>query len=518
MGLLRERCTGQGRVICGIVAIRYGRKMVGGFHGMLLPSAKHSRSIVWWEDTPWKTVRSTIEGPGYSVRSDGRISPYFWKRPVATASIRSKSLARYFPWMCVARGRGRIWKGDILVADIEEFGTDGRIWNPCKRTQCKESVNAYERWKVHIPNRRWNSQTLWRRSGSENLGSPRPRRRTRKFSRRIRRIFFKLTWRLIVVWWWSWEWFLVHFRQFFLPSSRGTQSQTLLADWRIIPSSTEIHRRDQGYECILGCFVGEKHRRLLERWWRSKIVRYMERFHKIQYFEWKTTGWIYMVREETYKETNHLKTRHFVARDLERCPMHQNVKRSKSEQSKNQISTMPEDCAVFTSLILIWGIQGCHEKCAWKIGKSDARCDALQTSTAQLKNTRQSTLLFLKPMHLWGNAWKDLPTRIMKIILQDNGSIHWVTTIWCANLFLCLKLWKFPQQRQQWTRNGNIWRKFRRGTWRKSEVRKRWSMKQGIRAAKFILRHWWISVILRIRSWSLNIKGTKAGSYSKVTL
>ena len=32
------------------------------------------------------------------------LSPYFCKRPVATASVRSKSLARYIPWICVARG------------------------------------------------------------------------------------------------------------------------------------------------------------------------------------------------------------------------------------------------------------------------------------------------------------------------------------------------------------------------------------------------------------------------------
>ena len=52
MGLLREQCAesrkGHLRYCC---AIRSGRKMVGGFHGMLLLSAKHSRSLVWWEDT-----------------------------------------------------------------------------------------------------------------------------------------------------------------------------------------------------------------------------------------------------------------------------------------------------------------------------------------------------------------------------------------------------------------------------------------------------------------------------------
>ena len=53
---------------------------------------------------------------------------------------------------------------------------------------------------------------------------------------------------------------------------------------------------------------------------------------------------------------------------------------------------------------------------------------------------------------------------IMKTILQEKVRIHYSITIWFKNLFLCLKVCKFPQQRQQWTRNEKNWRKFRRGT------------------------------------------------------
>ena len=42
--------------------------------------------------------------------------------------------------------------------------------------------------------------------------------------------------------------------------------------------------------------------------------------------------------------------------------------------------------------------------------------------------------------------------------------IHYSTTIWFTNLFLCLKLKKFLQRKQRWTMNGKNWRKFRRGT------------------------------------------------------
>ena len=44
----------------------------------------------------------------------------------------------------------------------------------------------------------------------------------------------------------------------------------------------------------------------------------------------------------------------------------------------------------------------------------------------------------------------------------------------------------------------------------------RWSKE--LRQKKFILRHWWISLISRILSWTLNFKNTKAQSYSEVTL
>ena len=43
----------------------------------------------------------------------------------------------------------------------------------------------------------------------------------------------------------------------------------------------------------------------------------------------------------------------------------------------------------------------------------------------------------------------------------NNSQQHF---IWYTNSFLCLKQCRYPQQRQQWTRNGKNWGKFRRGT------------------------------------------------------
>ena len=51
MGLQKEQCAELRRGLCGTVVIRSGRKMVGGFHGLLYLSAKDSRTLVWWENT-----------------------------------------------------------------------------------------------------------------------------------------------------------------------------------------------------------------------------------------------------------------------------------------------------------------------------------------------------------------------------------------------------------------------------------------------------------------------------------
>ena len=57
--------------------------------------------------------------------------------------------------------------------------------------------------------------------------------------------------------------FWSHFTQFYLPSSRGTQSQTVRVERSIISYSTEIHRRDEDYKHDPGCHAVKKYRRLL---------------------------------------------------------------------------------------------------------------------------------------------------------------------------------------------------------------------------------------------------------------
>ena len=68
------------------------------------------------------------------------------------------------------------------------------------------------------------------------------------------------------------------------------------------------------------------------------------------------------------------------------------------------------------------------------------------------------------------------------------------------------------------SRMGETWKRFWRGTWRKSEVNQRWSMKQGRTAPKFILPHWWTSVIWRMLNWRQRTKSIKVELFSAVIL
>ena len=102
---------------------------------------------------------------------------------------------------------------------------------------------------------------------------------------------------------------------------------------------------------------------------------------------------------------------------------------------------------------------------------------------------RQNLRVFWKLVNPPECVWATLNLQITKTILQEKVNIHYSPTIWFTYLFLYLKVWKLLQRKQRWTRNGKNWRKFRRGTWQKSQVRKKWSIKQGRRALQFILHH-----------------------------
>ena len=64
-----------------------------------------------------------------------------------------------------ARG---IWKGDVLVADLEELETMDASEIYSKRLSAKEVIFPKTR-RVSFSNRRWTNQNSRRRSGTENI-------------------------------------------------------------------------------------------------------------------------------------------------------------------------------------------------------------------------------------------------------------------------------------------------------------------------------------------------------------
>ena len=163
-------------------------------------------------------------------------------------------------------------------------------------------------------------------------------------------------------------------------------------------------------------------------------------------------------------------------------------------QLKNPITRYPEDKEFKDT------IENARKKLKTPIAlampcKTSKKCKHGVTRRKTNMSSNQNLRASWKPVNPQDCVWKTLFGIIMRTILQERETIHCSITIWFTNLFLCFKRWKFPRPRQLWTRSGKNWRKFRRGTWRKSEVNQRWSMMQGRWAQKFILLHWWTSVI-----------------------
>ena len=96
------------------------------------------------------------------------------------------------------------------------------------------------------------------------------------------------------------------------------KSQTLLAERRIFPYSTEIHWRLQNYKNKFGCCARTPHRWLLEYRWVKRFVWSLDRFHSVHSIRGETSRRIYVVRGETDKTAVNMQARSFMARTLER--------------------------------------------------------------------------------------------------------------------------------------------------------------------------------------------------------
>ena len=76
--------------------------------------------------------------------------------------------------------------------------------------------------------------------------------------------------------------------------------------------------------------------------------------------------------------------------------------------------------------------------------------------------------MYLGSQWIHKNAGRRISTEIiMRTMSQEKETIYYNITIWYTDLFLCLKPCRYPQQKQQWTKNGRNLKRSRRGTWPK---------------------------------------------------
>ena len=149
--------------------------MAGWFHGVLLLSAKHTRGKYLTNGDSANHSQDQY----FCLGRWSNITLFLPKTCRDFISSARKSFQEYSAVVNCTRGESGLAKID--ASEIH-----------ARRLIAKEVLTPQNGEIIYNPNRRWNSQIIWR-SGSENIhlnrGQPRPRRRTRKSSRRIRRVF-----------------------------------------------------------------------------------------------------------------------------------------------------------------------------------------------------------------------------------------------------------------------------------------------------------------------------------------
>ena len=124
------------RVKEGTSAVLLQSGLNGRFYGMLHQSAKRHRFIIWWEDA--LVLGNHFEGPIITCGSLVEYHPKTAKDQSRIHQFGKKVLPGLF--LGYALYAGRIWKGDVLVTDLEELETTDASEIYSKRLKAKEVI------------------------------------------------------------------------------------------------------------------------------------------------------------------------------------------------------------------------------------------------------------------------------------------------------------------------------------------------------------------------------------------
>ena len=157
------------------IAERAVRRVKEGTSAVLLQSGLNES---WWADSMecYTYLRNVTD-----LLSDGKTQcerPFGqpFKGPIISfGSLADQSRIHHFGkkvlpglFLGYALYAGGIWKGDVLVADLEELETMDASEIYSKRLNAKEVIFPKEKEK-YFSNRRWTNQTHWKRSRPENI-------------------------------------------------------------------------------------------------------------------------------------------------------------------------------------------------------------------------------------------------------------------------------------------------------------------------------------------------------------
>ena len=242
---------------------------------------------------------------------------------------------------------GRIWKGDIMVADIEELEEMDASELRARRLNAKEVLTPQRSGNFIFPVA----------DGTVKIFGRQQRQRTSTFTRdRPER---------------REEQEIVQGKSNELHSPTSLQEDSTRDDeeaksdfWTITREFIHRHHveprvklyvpREESFPFPLkytGRIVGENYWRLLERHWRKRIVRCMDRLHKFHFIERKATWRICMVRGWDLRGNKQPQDQTMYGQICGSiCLMHRKRKQNKDGLSRNQSSTMPDNWEEYSSL------------------------------------------------------------------------------------------------------------------------------------------------------------------------
>ena len=120
------------------------------------------QDFLWDGETHYYRRHWTIQKPGYSVRFDDRVSSYFSAKD---QSIFHR-LVKFFSWSIFGHAlyAGRVWKGEILVASIEELDILDASELHVRKFNANEIFMPRTDEHFISPIGTWNSQIVGKRS------------------------------------------------------------------------------------------------------------------------------------------------------------------------------------------------------------------------------------------------------------------------------------------------------------------------------------------------------------------